>query len=360
MILSKAAISDGKGGFSIEKIQVSENIQDDEVLVEIKACGVCHTDFDALKWGKSIIGHEGAGIVLKAGARVKNVKEGDRVVLNWAIPCGQCFHCIRKEFVVCESNQKSAHKGNTSVNEAPIGRMFNIGTMANHTVVKSAAVTKIQVDIPFASACLIGCGVMTGYGAVVNVAELKPGESIAVIGVGGVGLNAIQGARILNAGKIIAIDINPKNLELAKKFGATDTILAKKDDKDLAEATAIVKSLTENRGADYTFECTGVPALSIIPPLKMVRNRGKAYLLSNIEHEINVNFLAFTKDRSFMRPTYGWLHPEIDFKNILNMYAKGIFYLDEMVTNTYNIEDLQTAFDDMFKGKNARGVVVFE
>lgn len=359
MILSKAAISNGKGGFSIEKIQVSEDLQDDEVLVEIKACGVCHTDFDALKWGKSIIGHEGAGIVLKTGAKVTSVKEGDRVVLNWAVPCGQCFHCIRSEYVVCESTQKSAHKGNTTVNENGIGRMFNIGTMANHTVVKSAAVTKINIDIPFTSACLIGCGVMTGYGAVVNVAELKPGESIAVIGVGGVGLNAIQGARILNAGKIIAIDINPKNLELAKKFGATDLILASKDDKDLAEATAKVKSLTDGRGADYTFECTGVPALSIIPPLKMVRARGKAYLLSNIEHEISVNFLAFTKDRSYMRPTYGWLHPEIDFKNILNMYAKGQFFLDEMVTNTYGIDDLQTAFDDMFKGKNARGVVVF-
>jgi len=359
MIISKAAISDGKGSFTIEKICVSEDVQEDEVLVEIKACGVCHTDFDALKWGKSIIGHEGAGVVLKKGSKVHKVNEGDRVVLNWAVPCGQCFHCIRGEFIVCESTQKSGHKGNTQFNDTNVGRMFNIGTMANHTIVKAAAVTKINVDIPFASACLIGCGVMTGFGAVVNVAKVKPGENIAVIGVGGVGLNVIQGARILNAGKIIAVDINQKNLDLAKRFGATDLILAKKEDKDLSEAIALVKSATEGRGADYTFECSGVPALSIIPPLKMVRSRGQAFLLSNIEHEISVNFLAFTKDRSYMRPTYGWCHPEIDFKNILHLYNKGQYFLDEMVTATYALDDLQIAFDDMFKGKNARGVVVF-
>ncbi len=358
---ARAALTDGRGKLAIDDIEVSEDLETNEVLVAIKACGVCHSDHDALNWGPSILGHEGAGEVLAVGPLVKSVKPGDRVVANWAVPCGECFHCTRGEHICCEGDDRGVSAKKSLLRGQPLGRCFNIGVLSSHTIVREQAVTRIDVEIPYASACLIGCGVMTGYGAVVNVARMTPGESCTVIGVGGVGLNAIQGARIANAGMIIAVDANQKKLELARTFGATHTILADREDRELAKATEEVKALTEGRGTDYTFEASGVPHLSMVPPLKMVRPRGQAYLLSNIEHSLeDFSLLPFTKDRSFMRPTYGWCHPQIDFPRILDFYSKGRMLLDEMVTKTYPLEDLSVAFDDMFAGKNARGVVTFD
>jgi len=357
---TQAAITDGKGHFTIDEIEVDEAPVGDEVLVRIEACGVCHTDHDSLTWGPSVIGHEGAGVVEAVGPDVRKVAVGDRVLLNWAIPCGRCFQCWRGNYICCESSERSARKETTLHKGEPIGRCFGIGVLAGATVVREAAVTRIDVDVPAASACLLGCGVMTGFGAVTNVARCKPGEHIAVIGVGGVGLSAIQGGRVAQAGTVIAIDVNPDKLAMAERFGATHCIQAERDDHELGKATEQVRALTDGRGADYTFECSGVPALSRVPPLKMVRPRGNAYLLSNIEHELEFSLLHFTKDRSFMRPTYGWCCPDVDFPVLLELYGKQQLYLDEMVTQTYRIDDLQQAFDDMFAGKNARGVVVFE
>jgi Zn-dependent alcohol dehydrogenase len=354
-----AAITDGKGKLEIDEIEVDDQPREDEVLIDIKACGVCHTDWDSLKWGPSVIGHEGAGIVRAVGPWVKSVKAGDHVLLNWAIPCGTCWQCVRGNQTRCESPRKWPRADATLHRGKPLGRSFGIGTMSSTTLAREAAVTRIDVAIPSASASLLGCGVMTGWGAVVNVANVRPGESVAVIGVGGVGLGAIQGARIANAALVIAIDINPRNLELAQRFGATHLIQAERDDAQLAKATQQVKALTAGRGADYVFEASGVPALSVVPPLAMTRLRGATYLLSNIEHDISFSMTAFSGDKSFMRPTYGWCRPAVDFPTLFDLYAKKRLFLDEMVTRTYRIDELPRAFEDMFAGRNARGVVVF-
>ena len=373
-MIAKAAITDGKGTFSIEEIEV-HTPQGDEVLVKIQAAGLCHTDHDSLHWGRPVIlGHEGAGIVESVGELVKSVKPGDKVILNWAIPCGTCFQCQEQNQHICENNSPvvagdALPDGEVSTGHAAlersiyngkgIERSFNIGTLSTHTVVKEQAVVKYGTDIPYSSASIIGCGVMTGYGSAVNTAKVTPGSSVAVIGNGGVGLNVIQGARISGAAKIVAIDTNPTRLEMAKQFGATHTILADRNDKGLKKATEQVKELVGNGGADFAFECTAIPALGAAP-LGMVRNAGTAVQVSGIEEEVTIDMQLFEWDKIYINPLYGKCRPQIDFPILLNLYEKGDLLLDEMVTTIYKFENLEQAFADMLAGKNAKGVVVFD
>lgn len=368
-MIAKAAIADGNGNFSIEEILVADP-KNDEVLVEIKAAGICHTDWDSLSWGKPIIlGHEGAGVVLKIGEGVKNIKIGDKVILNWAIPCGTCFQCQEGNQHICEVNSPvtagnkanggHAHLEGTLFKGKPIERSFSIGTMSSHTLVREAAVVKIHVDMPFPSASIVSCGVMTGYGSVVNAAKVKAGSSVVVLGTGGVGLNVIQGARISGANKIIGIDINPQRLEMAVEYGATHTILADKNDEGLLEAAKKVKEMTNGRGADYAFECTAIPSLGAAP-LAMVRNAGLACQVSGIEQEITIDMNLFEWDKIYINPLYGKCRPQIDMPILQDLYAKGDLILDKMITRTYQLEDLAQAFDDMHHGRNAKGVIVFE
>ena len=187
--------------------------------------------------------------------------------------------------------------------------------------------------------------------------KVKAGASVVVLGVGGVGLNVIQGARISGASKIIAIDINSTRLDMAKQYGATHTILASVDDVGLLEAAKQVKSLTE-RGADYAFECTAIPALGAAP-LAMIRNGGMAVQVSGIEQEINIDMRLFEWDKIYINPLYGKARPQIDFKILQELYANGQLQLDNMVTQTYKLDQLQQAFSDMHKGLNAKGVIIF-
>jgi len=223
--------------------------------------------------------------------------------------------------------------------------------------VREAACVNISVNIPFPSAAIISCGVMTGYGSVMNVAKVKVGASVVVLGTGGVGLNVIQGARIAGADKIIAIDINPQRLEMAKEYGATHTILASKEDEGLLKAAEEVKALTV-RGADYAFECTAIPSLGAAP-LAMVRNAGVAVQVSGIEQEIKVDMRLFEWDKIYVNPLYGKAKPQVDFKILQELYASGQLILDKMVTLTYPLDQLQQAFSDMHHGLNAKGVIVF-
>lgn len=368
MLVSKAAIADGKGSCSIQSIEVDDDPQGDEVLVQVKAAGICHTDWDSQSWGKQIImGHEGSGIVRKVGPAVTSLQIGDRVILNWAIPCYHCFQCQEGNQHICENNS-AVTAGNkvsngharleaTTLNHVPIERSFSLGTMSEYTLVREAACVKITVDIPYPSAAIIGCGVMTGYGSVVNAARVKAGSSVVVLGTGGVGLNVIQGARIAGASKIIAVDINPQRLALAVEFGATHTLLADKDDVGLLEAAKAVKTMTE-RGADYAFECTAIPSLGAAP-LAMVRNAGTAVQVSGIEQEITIDMNLFEWDKIYINPLYGKARPQIDFPILQQLYAKGDLILDKMVSQTYALEDLNTAFSDMHSGINAKGVITF-
>ncbi|MEM7106115.1 MAG: Zn-dependent alcohol dehydrogenase [Bacteroidota bacterium] len=362
-IIAKAAITDGKGNFSIEEIVVSQP-GPDEVLVEVKAAGICHTDWDSLTWADRftwsdhmILGHEGAGIVTSIGSNVNHVKVGDPVLLNWAIPCGSCFQCLHGNYSICEDDHHASHE-TTKWNNKPIQRSFAIGTMSTHTVVKKEAVIRIDVEISFASASIVGCGVMTGYGSAVKAAKVTAGSSVAVIGCGGVGLNVIQGARIAGAERIIAIDLMPSRLEMARQFGATHAIQPDRDDKDLITTHEEVKKLTDGRGADFAFECTGVPALGAAP-LRLVRNAGVAIQVSGIEEDLTIDMNLFEWDKVYMNPLYGKCNPAVDFPKLFRLYQKGDLLLDELVTQTYSLDNLDLAFRDMLDGKNAKGVILF-
>ncbi len=304
----------------------------------------------------------------KVGEGVDHVSVGDRVLLNWAIPCGSCFQCSSGNENICEQNSPvtgedpdggAAHADATTLNGEPLKRSFNIGTLSDFTVVRKEAVVPISVDIPYSSACIVGCGVMTGFGSLVNATNVGRKCSVAVIGTGGVGLNVIQGARISGAAKIIAIDVNSNRLEMARQFGATHTVLAKQEDAGLLEVANEVKSICDGRGADFAFECTGIPALGAAP-LAMVRNAGTAIQVSGIEQTIEIDMNLFEWDKTYINPLYGKASPARDFPKILDLHNRGALMLDELVIRTYSLDNLKDAFDDMMAGRNAKGVIVFD
>lgn len=368
MLTSKAVVSNGKGHYHVDTIKVDE-CGEDEVLVKIVAAGICHTDWDSIQtWNKTfIVGHEGAGRVQAIGKNVTKVAVGDKVILNWAIPCGQCFQCLEGNVHICEVNspvcgcalEGHAHIESSLHNDQPIERSFHLGTMSEYAVVKQAAVVKLIHDIPFAAASIIGCGVMTGWGSVVNAANVKAGSSVCVIGCGGVGLNAIQGAKNSGAAKIIAIDIAENRLTQAKEFGATHGIIASKDDVDFIKVREQVRALTEDRGADYAFECTAIPALGSAP-LTLIRNAGTAVQVSGIEQRIDFDCELFEWDKIYINPLYGMCNPERDFPRILDLYQQGALKLDELVSKTYRLEDIEQGFDDLLNGRIAKGVVIID
>jgi Zn-dependent alcohol dehydrogenase len=369
MMNAKAIIADGNGSFSLEEIKVDEP-KGDEVLVEMKAAGVCHTDYDSYKnWGHQfVMGHEGAGIVISVGEKVTSVKKGDQVILNWAMPCGSCFQCKNGNENICEVQSPVTGVGEINEGHVPlertlfknkgIQRSFNLGTMSTHTVVREVALHKTKVAIPFDVASIMGCGVMTGVGSVLKVAKVTENASVVVLGTGGVGLNVVQGARISKASKIIAVDVNQDRLTMSKIYGATHTILADRNDQGLLNVAKKVKELTENRGADFSFECTGVPSLGAAP-LAMIRNAGMAVQVSGIEEAIVFDMNLFEWDKIYINPLYGKCQPEIDFPRLIDFYKGGDLILDEMITKRYSINNVQEAFDDMLSGKNAKGVILF-
>lgn len=366
--VSLAAVADGSGGFSIRET-IIQDPAGDEVLVRIRAAGICHTDWDSQSWGKPLVmGHEGAGVVEAVGPAVKDFRPGDQVMLNWAIPCYECFQCRLGNESICEVNSAvtagnkvsggHATLGSTTLDGVPVERSFSLGTMSNYALVREAACVVMDRPMPFASAAIVGCGVMTGFGSVVHAAKVAPGSSVVVLGAGGVGLNVIQSARYTQASQIIVIDIQDDRLAMARKFGATHTILADRNDKGLLKAAAQVKELT-TRGADYAFECTAVPELGVAP-LSMVRNGGMAVQVSGVEKEIAVDMSLFEWDKVYINPLYGKSRPKQDFPKLQSLYHSGELMLDELVTRTYRLEDLSQAFGDLIAGRNAKGVILFD
>ena len=358
MIDVVAAVGDGQGGFSIETIGLDAP-QRGEVLVAMRASGVCHTDWDSLRWGRRVVlGHEGAGEVVRVGEGVTAFGEGDRVMLNWAIPCGVCFQCERGKENICEDRgsvpDERFHHG-----AGPLNASFSLGTMATHAVVPQAAVLPLPKEVPFEVAAIMGCAVMTGFGSAVNAANVAEGSTVVVLGCGGVGLSTMQGARYCKAGRVIAVDVNPARLELALQFGATETLLAERDDTGLRRAAAEVKRRTGGRGADYAFECTAVPELGAAP-LAMVRSAGTAVGVSGIEQVVPVDMELFEWDKIYINPLYGACRPQRDFPLMLDLYLKGELALDAMVARRYPLRELDLAFQDMHAGVHAKGVLLFD
>ncbi len=357
MIEIEAAVARGDGSFLIERVGLNEP-ERGEVLVAIKASGVCHTDWDSLGWGRRIVmGHEGAGKVVRVGDGVSHITPGDRVMLNWAIPCGVCFQCVRGKENICE-DRGSVPDARFHHADGPINASFSLGTMATHVVVPEAAVLPLREAVPYEVAAIMGCAVMTGFGSAVNAARVEPGSTAVVLGCGGVGLSTMLGALFCGATRVIAVDVNPARLALATQFGATETLLADRADTGLLAAAKEIRQRTGGRGADYAFECTAVPELGSAP-LAMVRSAGTAVGVSGIEKVVPVDMELFEWDKIYINPLYGSCRPARDFPLLMELYRAGRLPLDAMVTHRYPLSALSQAFADMHAGINAKGVLVF-
>jgi S-(hydroxymethyl)glutathione dehydrogenase/alcohol dehydrogenase len=356
-----ALIGDGAGGFTLDEIAV-EAPAPGEVRVRVTAAGLCHTDHASLRWpGPLVLGHEGAGVVESVGVGVSHVEPGQPVLLNWAIPCGHCFQCDRDAPALCERTHElapktlgtsRAHSGGTRWRGQPVERSFHLGTFARYTLVRGEAVTPLPPGLAPERACILGCAVMTGVGSVLNAAAVAPGESVAVVGCGGVGLNVLQGARIAGAGRVIAIDRNAAALERARAFGATDTILAR---DDLDAVVAATRKLTQGRGVDHAFEATGVAALAFLP-LRLARNGGNAVQVSGAHGEVAVTMTDFFWNKRYLTPLYGNCRPERDFPRLFDWIGSGALEIDALITHHYPLDDAHEAFDNMLTGRSAKGV----
>lgn len=313
------------------------------------------------------MGHEGAGVIEAVGEAVTGFKVGQPVLLNWAIPCGRCAQCARGNAPLCERTlardaslgTSAAGPGHTLWNGQEIERSFNLGTFAEYTLVRPEALTSLPSELPLAQACILGCGVMTGVGSAINIADVKPGESVAVLGCGGVGLSVIQGARLAGAGRIVAIDLHQAKLDRARELGATDCLLASRDDADHQALIEGVLALTGGRGADHAFEATGQAALSFLP-LRLARDGGNALQLSGSHGEVAVPMPWFQWNKRYLTPLYGGCVPDRDFPRLIGWVLSGALELASMVDATYRLDELGAALEDMLAGRTTKGVVLFD
>ncbi|HVN86064.1 MAG TPA: Zn-dependent alcohol dehydrogenase [Candidatus Binatia bacterium] len=335
-----------------------------EVVVKLAASGVCHSDLSVVQAKlpfppPCILGHEGAGIVEEVGKEVTGLKEGDHVVLAWVQSCGACHYCIAGRSHLCESGTQAALAGEEGVFEkdgVEIRRMAGVASFAERTVVRASAAIKIPADVPLDKACLVGCGVMTGVGAATNTAKVRPGETVAVFGCGGVGLNVIQGAGLCGAARIIAVDLMPNKLELAKVFGATDVVNAK--DVDAVDA---IRSLTDGVGVDYAFEVIGAPAV-IQQAFLSLKRGGKAVIVGVPGFGTEVAFMgaAFPlEEKSVLGSLYGSGNLRRDMPGLIDLYMQKRLKLDELISRRIGLDDVNSAFDAMEKGEVARSVIVY-
>jgi len=358
-----AAVTDGEGGFRVRTIEVDPP-GPGEVRVRIDAAGICHTDHASLGWpGPLVMGHEGAGTVDLVGDGVTSFAPGDPVLLNWAIACGHCPQCSRGDAALCDRTHETdpgrygtsrAHPGATRLEGRPIDRAFHLGTFAEVTIVRAEALTRLPPDLPPEQACILGCAVMTGVGSAINVAAVRPGDTVAVVGCGGVGLNVIQGSRLAGAGLIIAIDRNPDALARAGRFGATDLLVAADEDRLVEEVLA----LTGRHGVDHAFEATGVARLAFLP-LRLARNGGNALQVSGAHGEVAVAMPRFFWNKRYMTPLYGGCDPGRDFPRLFDWVRSGALELGSLIGGEYRLDELGAALDDMLAGRSAKGVLRF-
>ncbi|MFD7018469.1 Zn-dependent alcohol dehydrogenase [Streptomyces sp. NPDC059928] len=324
-----------------------------EVLVAVAAAGLCHSDLSVID--KTIpfpvpvvLGHEGAGVVEAVGAGVGHVSAGDHVALSTLANCGACAECDRGRPTMCR--KAIGRPGRPfSRGGSPLYQFASNSAFAERTLVKAVQAVRIPQDIPLTSAALIGCGVLTGVGAVLNRAKVDRGDSVVVIGTGGIGLNVIQGARIAGASVIIAVDTNPAKEAAARRFGATHFLASADGVRDLLPS-----------GADHAFECVGHPGL-VRAAIDLLDRHGQAILLGMTAPTVEASFLpaALFLDKSVLGCRYGSSRPQRDIPLYADLYRKGALLLDELVTKTYPVEDFTKAVDDLHHGRVARGVLTF-
>lgn len=339
-----------------------------EVLVEMKAAGLCHSDI-ALMTGAlplplpCIPGHEGAGVVREVGSGVTQIKVGDHVLSLWVPSCGKCFYCLRGQPYLCDlkmlSNAGVMKDGSCRLSDKggkDIRKMCGVGTFSQFQVMDEEALLVIDPEIPFDVAAISGCAVVTGVGAALNTAKVAPGETVSITGVGGVGINIVQGAVLANAATIIAIDVLDEKLDLAKKYGATHVINASKE-----KVKRRVFEITEGRGVDYAFEALG-RAESTQEAFGLTRRGGYLVVVGiagpKVTLELPYHQIPLV-DRSILSCHYGSSNTRVDLPAIHSAYRKGRLNLDDQITNRYTFDEIEQGFADLKSGKNLRGVVLY-
>lgn len=326
-----------------------------EVLVAVAAAGLCHSDLSVIDGtipfpSPVVLGHEGAGVVEAVGAGVTHVTAGDHVALSTIASCGACGECNRGRPTMCRRAIGMPDKPFSRGGE-PVHQFAANSAFAERTVVKAVQAVKIPQDIPLTSAALIGCGVVTGVGAALNRAKVDRGDSVVVIGTGGIGLNVLQGARIAGATRIVAVDANPEKESVARQFGATHFFRS-------AQAEGVRELLPT--GADHVFECVGRVEL-IRQAIDLLDRHGQAVLLGVPPATAEASFLVSSLflDKSILGCRYGSARPQRDFALYAELYLAGRLLLDELVTKTYPVEDFAKAVGDAEAGRVARGVLTF-
>jgi len=369
---TRAAVADEAGKpLVIEEVELA-GPKFGEVLVEIKASGVCHTDeftrsgADPEGLFPAIFGHEGAGIVVDVGPGVNSLKKGDHVIPLYTPECRQCKSCLSQKTNLCTAIRGTQGKGvmpdgssRFSIGGKMIHHYMGCSTFSNYTVLPEIALAKIREDAPFDKVCYIGCGVTTGIGAVINTAKVEPGANVVIFGLGGIGLNVVQGARIAGANKIIGVDLNPAREALARKFGMTHFV----NPRDLPSKDDLVPHLVEltDGGADYSFECIGNVDVMRQALECCHRGWGVSVIIgvAGSGQEIKTRPFQLVTGRTWKGTAFGGARGRTDVPKIVDWYMEGKINIDDLITHVMPIEQINTAFDLMHEGTSIRSVVTF-
>ena len=366
----RAAVAHEAGKpLTIETVQL-EGPKEGEVLVEIKATGICHTDAFTLSGDDpeglfpAILGHEGAGVVVETGPGVQSVKSGDHVIPLYTPECRQCDYCLNPKTNLCQAVRETQGQGlmpdgtsRFSLNGKPVLHYMGTSTFANFTVLPEIALAKIREDAPFDKVCYIGCGVTTGVGAVLNTAKVEAGSNVVVFGLGGIGLNVIQGARLASANMIVGVDLNDSKKKLAEKFGMTHFVNPKEVDGDIAP---YLVELTGG-GADYSFECIG-NVNTMRQALECCHKGWGVSVIIGVAgsgQEIATRPFQLVTGRVWMGTAFGGARGRTDVPKIVDWYMDGKLNIDDLITHTMPLEKINDAFDLMHEGKSIRSVVLF-
>ena len=345
----------------VEDVEL-EDPKQGEVLVKVAAAGVCHSDLSFMegRWKIAIplvMGHEGAGIVEKVGEGVSSVQPGDHVIFSWVASCGVCRNCSRGKPYLCSNTPLSTMKDGTSRFKKGDVQLFHqtgISSFSEYTVVHETSIVKIREDMPLDKAALVSCGVLTGVSAVVNAAKVELGSSVAVFGCGGVGLNVIQGAKMVGATKIIAVDRLDSKLEMAKEFGATHVVNATTED-----AVARIKEITGS-GADYAFEVVGMPEV-VAQAFDSTDAAGTTVMVGMppLRAPLTINTLGLFLGKTLKGAYFGSAHFRTEMPALVDLYMEGRLKLDELITCTYPLAEINDAFEAMKRGEVARSIIKF-
>jgi S-(hydroxymethyl)glutathione dehydrogenase/alcohol dehydrogenase len=366
----KAAVAhEARKPLQIETVEL-EGPKAEEVLVEMKATGVCHTDEFTLSGADpegqfpAVLGHEGAGVVVEVGPGVRNLKEGDHVIPLYTPECRECKSCLSQKTNLCTAIRSTQGRGvmpdGTSrifLNGEKLHHYMGTSTFATHTVLPEISAAKIREDAPFDKVCYIGCGVTTGVGAVLNTAKVEPGSNVVVFGLGGIGLNVIQGCRMVGADRIIGVDINPDKKPLAEKLGMTDFVNPDEVEEDLVP---YLVDLTGG-GADYTFECIGNVDVMRQALECAHRGWGESIIIgvAGAGQEISTRPFQLVTGRVWRGSAFGGARGRTDVPKIVDWYMDGKIEIDSLITHTMTLEKINDAFDLMHEGKSIRSVVTF-